>query len=121
MNQKLLKKAWSEKFAGQFVYASTLKKSDLKPLAGVKDSSAIFVAEPGAFGVSGKVVAQLDANATEEGIESMLAKAVKDFQPQVKSHRQHIQLGYQLGLEWETAIPETDVDSIRARERRQAR
>ena len=121
INQKLLRKAWSEQFAGQFVYGSTLKKKDLKPLAGAKESSAIMVVEPGAFGVSGKVVAQLDANATEESIQEMLAKAIKDFKPHVKSHRAHIQLGSQLGLEWESAIPETDVDSIRARERRNSR
>ncbi len=118
INQKLLRKAWSEQFAGQFVYGSTLKKEDLKPLAGAKDSSAIMVVEPGAFGVSGKVVAQLDANATEASIQELLVKAIKDFEPHVKNHRSHIQLGSQLGLEWESAIPETDVDSIRARERR---
>ena len=121
INQKLLSKAWSEQFAGQFVYGSTLKNSDLKPLAGAKKSSAIMVVEPGAFGVSGKVVGQLEANATEASIQDMLAKAIKDFKPHVKNHRSHIQLGSQLGLEWETAIPETDVDSIRARERRNSR
>ena len=121
INQKLVKKAWSEKFAGQFVYASTIKRTDLKPLAGANGSSAIIVVEPGAFGVSGKVVAQLDANATEANIETALAKAIKEFQPYAKSHRQHLQLGHQLGIEWETAIPETDVDSIRARERQKAR
>ncbi|MDE0736813.1 MAG: hypothetical protein OSB47_13395 [Pirellulaceae bacterium] len=121
INQKLLRKAWSEQFAGQFVYGSTLKKTDLKPLAGAKESSVIMVVEPGAFGVSGKVVAQLDASATEASIQAMLVKAIKDFKPHVKSHRAHIQLGSQLGLEWETAIPETDVDSIRARERRNSR
>ena len=121
INQKLLSKAWSEQFAGQFVYGSTLKSSDLKPLAGAKKSSAIMVVEPGAFGVSGKVVGQLEANATEASIQDMLAKAIKDFTPHVKNHRSHIQLGSQLGLEWETAIPETDVDSIRARERRNSR
>jgi len=95
-----------------------LKKEDLKPLAGANDSSAIMVVEPGAFGVSGKVVAQLDANVTEASIQELLVKAIKDFEPHVKNHRSHIQLGSQLGLEWESAIPETDVDSIRARERR---
>ena len=121
INQKLLRKAWSEKFAGQFVYASTIKSADLKPLAGAKDSSAILLVEPDAFGLSGKVVAQLDASATEANIEATLNKAIKNFKPYSKSHRQHLQLGHQLGIEWETAIPETDVDSIRARERQRAR
>ncbi len=121
VNQKLIKKAWSEKLAGQFVYASTIKPADLQPLAGAKDSSAILLVEPDTFGLSGKVVAQLDASATEAHIEAALVKAIKDFQPYSKSHRQHLQLGHQLGIEWETAIPETDVDSIRARERQKAR
>lgn len=121
VNQKLLKKAWSEKLAGQFVYASTVKRTDLKALAGANDSSAILLVEPDAFGLSGKVVAQLDASATDANIEMALAKAIKDFQPYAKSHRQHLQLGHQLGIEWETAIPETDADSIRARERQKAR
>jgi len=121
INQKLVRKAWSEKFAGQFVYASTIKPVDLKPLAGANDSSVILLVEPDAFGLSGKVVAQLDASATEANIEAALAKAIKNFKPYAKSHRQHLQLGHQLGIEWETAIPETDVDSIRARERQRAR
>ena len=117
LNQKLIKKAWSEELAGQFVYASTVKPADLKPLAGAKESSAILVVEPDNFGLSGKVVAQLDANASEANIEAALAKALKEFKPYVKSHRQHLQLGHKLGIEWESAIPETDVASIRARER----
>ena len=121
VNQKLVRKAWSEKFAGQFVYSVTTERTELKPLAGAKPSSAILIVEPGPFGVSGKVLAQVDASATEERIEGMLAKAIQDFNPQVKNHRQHVSLGYQLGLEWETEIPETDVDSIRARERQKAR
>ena len=121
VNQKLTKKAWSEAFAGQFVYASTIKSADLKPLAGAKDSSAILLVEPDTFGLSGKVVAQLDATASEANIEAALTKTLKDFKPYVKSHRQHLQLGHQLGIEWESAIPETDVDSIRARERLRSR
>jgi len=115
VDSSLLKLAWSEEFAGQFVYSSTTERKDLKPLAGAGDSSAILIVEPGTYGVSGKVIGQLDAGASADEIQQALAKALKEFTPQVKSHKAHIQTGYNLGIEWETIVPESDAQSVRAK------
>ena len=121
VDQKLLSLSWSEQFAGQFVYGSTTKPADLKPLAGTEQDKAILVVEPGPYGVSGKVVAQLPAAATTEQIQQALAAALKKFEPLVKSHRSHIQNGYNLGIEWESVVEESDAQSVRAKQAFRAR
>ncbi len=115
VDSSLLKLAWSEEFAGQFVYGSTTDRKDLKPLAGAGDSSAILIVEPGTYGVSGKVIGQLDAGVSADEIQQALAKALREFTPQVKPHNAHIQTGYNLGIEWETVVPESDAQSVRAK------
>jgi hypothetical protein len=115
VDSSLLKLAWSEEFAGQFVYGSTTERKDLKPLAGAGDSSAILIVEPGTYGVSGKVIGQLDAGASADEIQQALAKALREFTPQVKFHNAHVQTGYNLGIEWETIVPESDSQSVRAK------
>jgi hypothetical protein len=121
VDSTLLRLAWSEPFAGQFVFGSTTERKDLRPLAGANETSAILIVEPGTYGVSGTVMAQLDTGASGEEIQQALARALKDFTPQVKSHNAHIQTGYNLGIEWETVIPESDPQSVRAREAFKAR
>lgn len=121
VNDKLLPIAWSEQFAGQFVYGSTILSEDLRPLAGASEESAILVVEPGPYGVSGKVVAQLPASASADTIRESLGVALSKFEPLVKSHRDHIQNGYNLGIEWETVVPESDAQSVRAKQAYRAR
>jgi hypothetical protein len=115
VNTKLLPLVWSEQFAGQFVYSSTILRSDLKPLAGANETSAFLIVDPGTYGVSGKVMAQLDATASSDEIKQALVKSLADFTPQVKSHFAHIQGGYDLGIEWESVIAESDAQSVRAK------
>ena len=121
VDSTLLPLAWSEEFAGQFVFSSTTDRKDLRPLAGAGDTSAILIIEPGTFGVSGRVMAELDAGASGKEIQQALATALKDFTPQVKSHNSHIQTGYNLGIEWETVVPESDAQSVRAKQSFRAR
>ncbi len=121
VDSTLLPLAWSEEFAGQFVFSSTTDRKDLQPLAGAGDTSAILIIEPGTFGVSGRVMAELDAGASGKAIQQALATALQDFTPQVKSHNSHIQTGYNLGIEWETVVPESDAQSVRAKQSFRAR
>jgi len=122
INNALLKTAWSESLAGQFVYGSTSNKQELKPILGVKGNSAklaegILVVEPGPYGLSGKILCELPGTPISDQTAVELSKALASFSRRPPEYASHIQLGIQLGIDWESAIPETDQQSIRAKER----
>ena len=117
INNSLLKAVWSEPLAGQFVYASTSSRPELKPIPGVKALDGILVVEPGPYGLSGKILRELPGHPAPEQTAAELSKAVASFARRPPEYSSHIQLGIQLGIDWESAIPETDQQSIRAKER----
>ena len=47
--------------------------------------------------------------------------ALDAFVPPRKDHNRHIEMGYQLGIEWTTVVPESDRQSVRAKARFQSR
>ena len=97
---------------GQFVFGSAkTKDTDLKVISNLaKEATGIFVIEPDAYGVVGKVVAK---NATQ----SDLIKFVAKYTPPAKIHGDHVQFGVQMGLRWKTEIPVTDQQSLKAAKR----
>jgi len=117
VNQSLARFAWGTDLAGQFVYASALDKKELKPVTGVEDGKQILLVEPGQFGLSGQVLAQFTANEHAESIRSEMRKVIANFPRKHKDHGSHVRLGIQLGIEWESQIPETDPMSLRAKQR----
>lgn len=121
LNKTLLSLAWSESFAGQFVYASVLDEKELKPVTGIQDGEGILVVEPGQFGLSGKVLAQFGAGTSRAKMESKLQEVIANFPRKQKDHNSHVRLGIQLGIDWESKIPETDPQSLRAKERARGR
>lgn len=120
INDALLKTAWSEPLAGQFVHGSSSNKQELKPIPGVNGKEGVLVVEPDQYGLSGKVLCELPGDPTSEQTAGELAKAVASFSRRPSEYSSHIQLGIQLGLDWESAIPETDQQAIRAKERARA-
>ena len=117
MRHNLMPIAWSDEFAGQFVFATT-SGDGLKAITGLddEDPSGIYFVEPDTFGVSGRVTAKLDSVSTSEGREQ-ISSLLREFQVPVKNHRQHVQAGYQFGLKWQTAIPVTDKQAAQAAKR----
>ena len=118
LQQKLLPHAWSESVIGQFNYAKATSADDLKTLTGIAEDSglnSILIVEPGQFGLSGKVLGQLDSSTSDEAFQESLANAIKNCQRVSKDHGTHVQLGIQLGVDWKSEIPETDQQSVRAR------
>jgi len=67
--------------------------------------------------MSGKVLAQLDAKVTSEGLKSALVDAIKNCKRIAKNHNSHVNLGIKLGIDWESEIPESDPESAAARKR----
>lgn len=117
IRKQLLPHAWSEEFAGKFVFASANSSADLRPLGHKPNNfSGVYLVEPDPFGLSGRVMEKI-ADATTavdpEGLTSML----NDFTPPKKDHRQHVVSGFQFGFKWETAIPITDLQGIQAAKR----
>ena len=116
MRKRLVPVAWSDKFAGQFVFATAKTDVDLRLIGGIneKKPEGIYILEPGRYGMMSSVLAQLE----EVGPESkQIASVLNEFKPHAKQHREHVQEGYQLGLRWETAIPVTDKQAVQAASR----
>ncbi len=121
MQDQLLDLAWSDSLGGQFIYVAVSDKADLKPLTGIEGENRILVVEPDAFGLSGKVVKQFKRDDKRQAMASAMDKIVADFPRKSKEHGSHVRLGLQLGIDWESVIPETDPMSIQARERARGR
>lgn len=117
LNEKMLPVAWDQKVAGQFVYATTSVRKDLKPLTGLKDSTAIAIVQPDNFGLYGEVVAQFDATIAPEKLRAELVRIAAGNKVVWKNRQAHTSMGIQLGIDWKTEIPETDQQSLRAKER----
>lgn len=117
LNEHLVPVAWSESIAGQFIYSSVLDKQELEKISGVKSEGGIFVVEPDQFGLSGKVIAHLSIAVNRDKLQTQLDEVVATFPRTRKDHRSHVRQGIQLGIDWESLIPETDPRSLRAKQR----
>ena len=121
LSEKARPLAWSDELIGQFTYAQVTDPEQLKPLAGIsgspEDLNAILIVQPGQFGLSGKVVGQFDSTIDSESLKNELTQIVQKLKRVEKNHNAHVQLGIRMGIDWESAIPETDQESIAARRR----
>ena len=106
-----------DQFLGQFVYASTQKFDDLKPIVGQQMEEGIYLIEPGEYGVSGKKIELIAVDASDDELHNSMERTMNKLERKPKDHRQHVQSGIRLGIEWESEIPETDPQAIKARER----
>ena len=115
LEAKLLPLAWSHTFAGQFNYVTADKADDFKPVTGIEGDpesmNSVLILEPGKFGLSGDVLAELDASASTEEIQAALSKAVATMERPRKSRRAHVNMGMKLGVMWESKTPVTDPEA----------
>ena len=121
LQSKLLPHAWSDELAGQFVYAIAHSKGELKPIGVTADSSGIYVIAPGDFGMSGTVIAHASIEIDQSDLHATLRSAALKMPRNPKSHDNHVRLGIQLGIKWESKIPETDMEAVRAEQRARGR
>ena len=113
---KLADVSSSENLAGQFVFAAVKDRDELKDVKGVPaNGNGILVIKPDQFGLQGEVLVTFTTNDDPTSIIAGLSKVVAGYQHQAADHHRHIQEGIRRGLEWKTAIPETDPQAIRAR------
>lgn len=122
IHAKLSEVIWQESLAGQFSFVGVLDTTKLSVISGLNldagsASAGLVVAEPDQFGLSGKALAQFGANVSTQELTESLEGIVERFPRIHKSHDSHVQLGIQLGIDWESQIPETDIQSIEAKRR----
>ena len=118
LQQTVTPAAWSESIAGQFIYAATTNADELKPLTGIEDSSGqILIVAPGQFGMEGKVLKQMPADTSQEAIQAAMQTAIETFPRKRVNHRAHVNEGIKKGIDWKSAIPETDPESLAAKKR----
>lgn len=121
VSEKLLPVAWSDEIAGQFGWASVVDKRELETISGIDKTTAeggsILLVAPGQYGLKGKVLKQLAATADNELIKAEMIKVIKEFPRKAKSHDNHVKKGIAEGVDWKSAIPETDPGSVAAKKR----
>lgn len=117
MESRLASFAWSDHFIGQFQYASSTDVADLKNLGETSLKAGYYVVQPNQFGSKGELLAELPADASDKEVRDALNLSVVLHVKAQKSTRYHIQAGRQNGIKWETEIPVTDPQSLRAQQR----
>jgi hypothetical protein len=116
MEERLAALAWSDAFLGQFVYASAATAQELSAIDGAKAEAGILVVESDKFGLKGKLLVQ-SAGVTPAELARCLREGAKLYQRKEKTFGGHVREGHRQGVFWETAIPVTDPQELRARER----
>ena len=122
LEQKMIPLAWKDdSIIGQFTYAKASQAEELSSLTGIDGDleklNSILIVEPGQFGLSGKVLAQLDEKTASEDLKAALVDTIANCQRLAKDHNGHVKLGIQLGIDWESEIPETDNEAVAAKKR----
>ncbi|MEM9413562.1 MAG: hypothetical protein AAGA30_20810, partial [Planctomycetota bacterium] len=115
--EKLAKQvAWRKEKIGQFVYARSSESADLKPLAVNDTKPGIYLVHPGDFGLYGNSLQRVDSASSLEDLSRAMDVAIRKMPRVQKDHDSHVRTGIRLGIEWESAIPETDPQAVRARQ-----
>ena len=112
---------WDAELAGQFMYAATSSKEDLKAMVNASGDAGVYIVEPDEYGVSGKIVRHVEWDEVAGSLNRELLRALVKFEPFQKNHQQHIRDGYVFGIEWETIVPESDPMSVQAKRRFKSR
>lgn len=115
LSATVAKLAWSDSFLGQFTYCTAAATTDFPKIDGLTASDGVVVIAPDSFGMSGKVVAQLPADATPLAISKALTAALGSHAKVVRTQREHRNLGIELGAYWVPKLPVTDKQEENAR------
>jgi len=92
--------AWHEDFRGRFAFAFTNKAAERKPIKDAPEQAAVFVVQPGAYGLEGSVIANattLDA----KHLRAMLTSGLVKYEALDKSVAQN-RAGIAAGKTWKS-------------------
>ena len=105
LSRKLSEVIWDENLAGKFIYATTSKAIDLEVIDGAKFATGILVVAPHEYGLKGKLLTKIGANASVKKVEKALLDTAESFQRTAKIHGSHVRTGRRNGDTWETEVP----------------
>jgi len=105
--------AWSNDLIGKMSFTAG-SRNDLRNVHGAGLSRGYIFVLPDTFGTTGTVVAQLPAQATATDLKNALQMTINRYQPEYLDHRDHVRMGRQQGLHWDSATPVTDPHALRA-------
>jgi len=107
LSRSLAQIAWSEDLIGQLTY-TTSSGRDLDAIRGANSGSGYIFVAPNLFGSKGTALVQLNSSATPADLQRAAEQAIAQYNPQYLSHQDHVRLGHEESIQWQTAIPETD-------------
>ena len=117
LNKKLSNEIWDEELAGKFIYASTTDFDDLQIVSGLRSETGIMVIEPDTYGMTGKLIAAIDADVSASELKETLSYAADSFVRNSKSHGSHVRNGRRNDRIWKTEVPVPDPATRRSRNR----
>ncbi len=112
---KLAPVAWSDQMIGKLVY-TTSSGYDLGAIKNASHTSGYVFVAPSLFGTDGTALIQLAATASQTELAAASRQVLSMYRPQELDHHDHVHLGRQQGVQWQTAIPVTDPHSIQAQQ-----
>ena len=107
MESKIAPLAWRDDLIGEINYASGGSR-ELSNLRRQTINRGYLFVLPNEFGSQGTVVAQLYPTASPADLERMMQYTISQYRPEYLDHREHIRLGREAGISWQSAIPVTD-------------
>ena len=109
VEKRLRSLAWDPEMQGRYHYDSDSTGAWKKPLSHSGDDTApgIYIVEPDAFGLEGKIVTKLPMDAPSGAVRDALAKANAEFAKttEKKDYSAHVSEGRREGISIEMAMP----------------
>ncbi len=104
--------AWSDELIGGFLYAKTNDASELADITDAEHEPGLLIVEPGAYGLSGRLVAFVKLGASKQSAQKTLVDASNGNAMGSKDSKRHIGRGRRQGVKWETAIEVEDPTQV---------
>lgn len=115
--ERLAQLAWSDEFIGECQYVVVADAAELAALEGVPEGlvkegelaegGGVLVVQPGAFGLTGKVLAHAAAD-DPKAVRAALAAGLEAFEATAVDSREHVRSGRRTGKIWETVLDKED-------------
>jgi hypothetical protein len=107
LNEKLAEIAWSPDMLGKTAYAPSSSAAEVAK-AKLSGKPGVYVVQPDAYGLSGKILTRMDGAADVETLKAGVKAALAKFASPTKEAQTHISSGVRDGVYWKTATPVTD-------------
>ena len=115
LQARLAPAAWSDRLVGKLVYTAGTA-SELRNIRGARINSGYLFVKPNDFGTEGEVVTQLSNSATATALTNAAMQTTGIAFAEKLSQREHVMRGRRSGQSWDTAIPVTDQQALRAQQ-----